>query len=190
MKKGLTVLLLMMFTLSGCSIPVALNDQTEKNISSDNQPDTRFHYANLLTQEEAMKLLGSGEYGILSTIGEGNLPYGVPVSYALVENSIYFHCANEGAKLDNIKGNSKVCFTVVGKTNVLAEKFSTEYESVIVFGNAAIVEGDEKVLGLKEIIKKYSPDFIPEGDEYINRAKNETTVVRISIEGFTGKHRK
>lgn len=142
-----------------------------------------------MTQDEAMELLGRGEYGILSTIGEDNQPYGVPVSYALVDNSIYFHCATEGAKLDNILNNNKVCFTVVGLTNVLPEKFSTVYESSIVFGKATIVNDEEKVFALKEIVKKYSHDFIAEGDEYINRAKDKTTVVRIVIEELSGKER-
>jgi nitroimidazol reductase NimA-like FMN-containing flavoprotein (pyridoxamine 5'-phosphate oxidase superfamily) len=142
-----------------------------------------------MTNQEALGLLERGEYGILSTVGEDNQPYGVPLSYVLLDNCIYFHCANEGAKLNNIMNSNRVCFTVVGRTNVLSEKFSTEYESVIVFGKASMVEEDEKIKGLRGIIKKYSPDFIKEGEEYINRAKYNTTVVKIEIEEFSGKHR-
>lgn len=142
-----------------------------------------------MTQDEAMELLSRGEYGVLSTIGEDNQPYGVPVSYVLADNSIYFHCAAEGAKLDNILKNNRVCFTVVGLTNILSEKFTTVYESTIVFGKACLVDDEEKVIALKEIVKKYSPDFIAEGDEYINRAKDKTTVVKITIEELSGKER-
>lgn len=142
-----------------------------------------------MTSEEAAELLQRGEYGVLSTIDGENEPYGVPLSYVYFDNAIFFHSANEGTKLDNILNSSNVCFTVVGKTNVLPDKFSTEYESVIVFGKGKIVTGDEKVRGLRELIKKYSPDFISEGDEYIERAKEKTTVVKIEITDFTGKHR-
>lgn len=137
----------------------------------------------------AMKLLINGEYGILSTVGNDNIPYGVPLSYVVDNNAIYFHCATIGSKLDNIENNNNVCFTVVGQTKVLPEKFSTEYESVIVFGNAEIINGEEKHNALKLIVKKYSPDYIEAGDEYINRAHEKTTIVKINIKEYSGKHR-
>lgn len=143
----------------------------------------------LMKDTEAMELLIKGEYGILSTISSENEPYGIPLSYAAAGKKIYFHCAPVGSKLDNIMYSSKVCFTVVGQTNVLPDKFSTEYESVVIFGKAAIVDGDEKISALKELVKKYSPDFIKEGDEYINKSLERTAVVRIDIEDMSGKHR-
>lgn len=142
-----------------------------------------------MTREEAVELLNRGEYGVLSTLDDQEQPYGVPLSYAYANDALYIHCANKGTKLDNIIYNSKVCFTVVGKTKVLPGKFSTEYESVIVFGRAGIVNGDDKVKGLRELIKKYSPEFIKEGEEYIERARENTTVVKIEIVDFSGKHR-
>jgi uncharacterized protein len=142
-----------------------------------------------MDRDKAIILLIEGEYGILSTSGKDNIPYGIPISYILKENNLYFHCALEGSKLDKISENSKVCFTVVGKTKILPDKFSTEYESVIVFGTASIASGPEKRMALLEIIKKYSPAFIDEGNEYIERAQDKTIVVKIEIEELTGKHR-
>lgn len=46
-----------------------------------------------LSDEVAYALLKGGEYGVLSTVDEDGQPYGVPVSYALEGNLIYFHCA-------------------------------------------------------------------------------------------------
>jgi nitroimidazol reductase NimA-like FMN-containing flavoprotein (pyridoxamine 5'-phosphate oxidase superfamily) len=55
-----------------------------------------------------------------------------------------FHGAvSGGSKYGNIVGNGKVCFTVVGRIDVMPEKFSTLFESVIVFGEAVLVS-DEK----------------------------------------------
>ena len=51
----------------------------------------------------ALKLLTKGSYGILSTIGKDGFPYGVPLNYTYLENSIWFHCGINGHKLDNIK---------------------------------------------------------------------------------------
>ncbi|KOA19652.1 pyridoxamine 5'-phosphate oxidase [Clostridium homopropionicum DSM 5847] len=138
---------------------------------------------------DAFELLKKGEYGILSTCGEENQPYGVPVNYVVIGNSIYIHCAMVGSKIDNINANNKVSFTVVGKTKVLKDKFSTEYESVIVMGTAAIVSEAERTEPLLEFISKYSPEYLNEGREYVERAKNKTNIIKIEIESITGKHR-
>jgi nitroimidazol reductase NimA-like FMN-containing flavoprotein (pyridoxamine 5'-phosphate oxidase superfamily) len=45
-----------------------------------------------------MALLKRGEYGILSTSDKNNRPYGIPVNYVVMEESIFFHCATEGQK--------------------------------------------------------------------------------------------
>jgi nitroimidazol reductase NimA-like FMN-containing flavoprotein (pyridoxamine 5'-phosphate oxidase superfamily) len=142
------------------------------------------------TPEEAFELLSRGEYGILATSDGTNQPYALPLSYVYANDCIYFHCAREGHKLDNIKSNEKVSFTVVGATKVLPAKFSTSFESVVVFGTASIIEDEnEKVAALKSLIEKYSGDFITEGLEYIDRAAAATCVVRIHIDRITGKNR-
>lgn len=139
--------------------------------------------------EAALEVLANGEYGVLSMIGENGYAYGVPISYTYSDNKIYLHGAKEGAKLENIKFNNKVSFCVVGKTEVLPSQFSTNYESVIVFGDAIEVEGQEKVEHLMNIIKKYSTNFITEGEKYLQASAHETTVVRIDIKHLTGKAR-
>jgi len=143
-----------------------------------------------MDEEEALELLQQGEYGILSTADLDHQPYGVPLSYILVDKYIYFHCAIEGHKLRNIAENSKSCFTVVGKTHLVPEKFTTEYESVIAFGEVCRVEDDvEKVMALRAFVKKYSGAFTLEGDQYITNAKQKTVVFKMRIQLFRGKHR-
>ena len=142
-----------------------------------------------MSEMESFELLNKGKYGILSTCGEDNQPYGIPLSYVVINKDIYFHCAGVGTKLDNISVNDKVSFTVVGKTEVLQEKFSTEYESVIAFGHAIKLKEEEKYEPLMEFIRKYSPEFIEEGKLYIDKAKEKTTLVKIKIYSFSGKHR-
>ncbi len=137
--------------------------------------------------EEALRILESGEYGILSTSGSNGYAYGVPLSYACSNGCIYFHCAVEGHKLDNIAHNNRVSFCVVGATEVLPENFSTKYESVIVFGKASVVDGEEKREALMTILNKYSPQFLEKGIKYINADAVKTKVVKIEIEHITGK---
>ncbi|GAA0713302.1 pyridoxamine 5'-phosphate oxidase family protein [Paraclostridium ghonii] len=136
---------------------------------------------------EALDILKNGEYGVLSTIGENRYAYGVPLSYVYSNESIYFHCALEGQKLDNINYNNKVSFCVIGKTCVTPEKFSTKYESAIVFGKASEVFEEEKSEALLQLLKKYSPDFIEKGKMYIKNASDKTKVIKIKIDKISGK---
>ena len=142
-----------------------------------------------MNDDQAVELLKTGEYGILSTIDAENQPFGTPLSYIFMDGSIYFHGATVGTKLDNIKNNSKVCFTVVGKTEILPSEFTTNYASVMAFGRATIINGEEKMEALKETLKKYSKDYFEEGMKYIGQASDKVQVVKIKLEEFTGKQR-
>jgi len=143
-----------------------------------------------LENDEAIEILKNNSYGILSTVSQNSYPYGVPVSYVFLNNSIYFHCAVKGHKLDNILNNSKVSFCVVGQTCILPDKFSTKYESVVVFGRAVEIFDNEKNTALLEILNKYSPDYIEKGKEYIKNSSKATKVIKISIEHISGKARR
>ncbi len=98
-----------------------------------------------LGYEEIINILMNNMYGVLSTVSQEGYPYGVPVSYVYNQEEIYFHCAGEGHKFDNISADRKVSFCVVGQTCVLPDKFSTNYESVIAFGEAREVFDEEKI---------------------------------------------
>lgn len=134
-------------------------------------------------------ILTNGEYGVLATVGENGYPYTVPLSYVYQDNSIYFHCAKEGHKLDNIEKNPKVSFCVVTDTEVLPGKFSTNYKSIIAFGEAKELTGALKRDILFKFIEKYSQSFIEEGKRYIERAQDSAKIVEIKIEHITGKSR-
>jgi len=142
-----------------------------------------------MSEMKAIGLLAKSEYGILSTCGEDNQPYGVPLNYVVIDKNIYLHCASVGTKLDNIALNNKVGFTVIGKTKILQGEFSTEYESVIVFGHAVLLKEEEKYKPLMEFIIKYSPEFIEKGQIYIDKAMAKVTLIKIEIDSLSGKNR-
>lgn len=140
-----------------------------------------------ITKGEIEEILTKGEYGVLSTIDDNGYPYTVPLSFVYYNNNIYFHCATEGQKLDNIRQNDKVSFCVVTDTEVLAKKFTTKYKSVVVFGAASEVLDCVKEDILFELANKYSPQFLVEGKKYIQNAKDKTKVIKIDIQHITGK---
>jgi uncharacterized protein len=143
-----------------------------------------------LTDAETVSILEKGEYGILSTASPDGEPYGVPLNYCLADQCIYFHCAIEGRKLNNIGQNPRVTFCVVGKTEVLPDQFGTKYESCIVQGSASEVLGEEKQTALERIIRKYSGDFFSEGLKYIEKQWDRTKVFKILMDSVSGKARK
>ena len=141
-----------------------------------------------LDDAAAMALLKRGEYGILSTLDRRNRPYGIPVNYVVIDDSIFFHCATEGQKLENITANKDVSFCVVGKTELNPEKFTTRYESVVVMGNADLIQ--DAVLKknvLRTLVAKYAADHMASGERYIDALMDQTAVVRIVIEQLAGK---
>jgi len=144
----------------------------------------------MITNTEINSILEKGEYGILSTVSSDNDPYGVPLNYCLINECIYFHCAVEGRKINNIYSNPKVSFCVVGKTEVLPDKFGTNYESCIVQGLVSELFEEEKQLALEGLIHKYSKDFVSEGLKYIEKLKDKTRVFKITINSISGKARK
>lgn len=144
----------------------------------------------LITNAEALSILEKGEYGVLSTVSSDNEPYGVPVNYCLINECIYFHCALEGRKIDNMNSNPRVSFCVVGQTEVLPDQFGTKYESCIVQGVASESFGEEKRLALEGLIHKYSENFVSEGLKYIEKLKDKARVFKIRIESISGKARK
>ncbi|MBR5914613.1 MAG: pyridoxamine 5'-phosphate oxidase family protein [Selenomonadaceae bacterium] len=142
-----------------------------------------------LSDETAEKILLEGFYGILALSGENNYPYAVPINYAYADGKIYFHSATTGHKIDAIKNNPKASFCVVDKHEVVAEEFTSYYSSVIAFGKMRIADNDEeKILGLKLLAEKYSPNESYEHrDKEIYGKLNALVVPVLEIEHLTGK---
>ena len=143
-----------------------------------------------LTMPETFDILNNGEYGILSTMGSGGYPYGVPLDYVYFNDSVYFHCAVEGRLLDVLQANNHVSFCVVGRTELQPANFSTKYKSIILFGTVYEVSSSEKQEVLLAIIHKFSPEHLEAGKEYIEKAQDRTKVFKIKIEQITGKGKK
>ena len=142
----------------------------------------------VVNKKKAIEIIKKGSFGVLSTIGENGYPYGVPLNYTYFDNCICFHCAREGHKLDNIDFNSKVSFCVVTKSDVLSNEFDTDYESAIAFGKASVITDDSiKKEILVSLLNKYSADYLDAGKNYLKKYWDETRVVKIMIEHFSGK---
>jgi len=138
-----------------------------------------------MSYEKTLELLTRGEDGILGTISDNGYPYTVVVNYVYLNNKIYFHCAKEGHKLDNIRRNEKVSFTVYDNVEVLGEKLTTLYESLVVFGKAKVIDANREVL--LALVNKYASIDQEKVLKMIDNEFNITSLVEIEIDHITGK---
>lgn len=144
----------------------------------------------LLDEKRAFEILKDGEYGVLSMQEEnGEGAYGVPLSYVWDRgNSIYIHCAPSGHKLRCLDTCNKVSFCVVGRTQVIPEKFTTLYESILLRCTAhRTLHEAERMSALSLLISKYSPEHKVTGIEYANRSFHRTEIIRLDIEEISAK---
>jgi len=97
-----------------------------------------------LEKSEIELILKEEDTGYLC-LSQNEIPYGVPVSYAFIDNKIVVHCALTGKKLDIMRNNPDVCFIVSRnldkmKPHLPDEKCNYRFESVLCFGTAEIIE--------------------------------------------------
>ena len=161
----------------------------------------------------ALSIIDKAEFGTLATTNEDGSPYCIPISFARQDDKIYLHSACQGAKVENIERNPKVCISFVGEVQVpppspkeeldkamenpqtfgkyISNKFTTEFESALVFGTAHFVEDrEEKILGLRLISEKYTPFYMPYFMDAVEASLRVTCVLRIDIENISGKRKK
>lgn len=136
----------------------------------------------------AEKIMMDSPTGVLAVLGDDGYPYTIPLNYVYHEGKIYIHCARTGHKIDSIRRHDKVSFCVVDKDRVVPEMFATNYRSVIAFGRAKEVVGDEeKVRVMRLLNRKYSPGLKEEGEKEIKKDWSILCVIRIDIEHLSGK---
>ena len=168
-----------------CYVPYIDNPEEEENMFKKMRRNEKS-----LPESEMMEILNSAEYGVLSTIGENGYPYGVPVNFLFHDNIIYFHCAKEGHKLDNIAFCNKVSFSVVKDVSVMAESFTTKFRSVILFGKASEVHGDIKQEVFVKFMEKFSKDYMEAAIPYIRREEHSARLYQVEVEFMTAKGKK
>ncbi|HTY90008.1 MAG TPA: pyridoxamine 5'-phosphate oxidase family protein [Methanocella sp.] len=136
-----------------------------------------------------LDLLSRAEVGQLATADPDGRPYVIPVCFFYEGGRIYFHCALKGKKLDNLKTNPYVSFSVfdVLGMGVSAEKPCnswTYYHSVVASGKARILEGDEKLRPLRLLAEKFARGPVAEMPA---DSVGRTCVVEITIDEISGK---
>ncbi len=139
-------------------------------------------------REEMEKILERETLGFLGLCRDGE-PYVVPLNYAYTEGRILFHCARTGRKLEYLKENPRVCFTVGTQSGRVVRhpqgaSCRAEHESVVCYGTARLLEDlEERGRALNEFnrrLQKGAPDVTSD-------AASGCMAVEIRIEEMTGR---
>ena len=142
----------------------------------------------LMSDELNNAVLERNTNGILACFGEDGYPYGVPVNFAMSEGKIVFHSAKTGHKVDAIKENSKVSFTVVDEDTIISEEYTSYFRSVIAFGEARVLEEKERLAAMWAIIEKFSgAEEYEEKERVIVDDGPDALIVGVDIIHMTGK---
>lgn len=140
-----------------------------------------------LSKEEVVKVLERCTSGVLAVLGDDDYSYAVPLSYVYHDNKIYFHCANDGHKMDAIRKHNKVSFCVIDEDTIVPEEFTSYFRSVIVFGRARILERKDVKEALDILSAKYSPEMGEARMKEVESCVETVCMVAIDIEHMTGK---
>jgi len=136
---------------------------------------------------ELEAILRSAQICHLSMVDEGK-PYVVPLNFGYEDNALYFHSAPEGRKINILRKNPEVCFSVVARHEIVVSEracsWTAEFSSVTGTGKAAILTdraGKEK--GLTVLMSQYSDEKYDFSDEDLDGV----VIIRVEINEMTGK---
>ena len=125
-------------------------------------------------------------------IANDNIPYIVTMNFGYIshpEQIMYFHCANEGRKLDMIRRNNFVCFEMDTDHKLFSGErgcdWGMKFKSIIGYGNISIITDEKgKTEGFNSIMAHYGGSREYSFDE---KVVEQTTILRLKITGMTGK---
>ncbi len=136
---------------------------------------------------EMEQILGEEVLGYLGLAGDEQ-PYVVPLNYAYAAGKILFHCALTGQKLDAIRRNPRVCFTVGRQTGEVRDHGGSpchvDSDSVICYGRARLLDNlAERAVALNAFNRRYRP----EAPDVPRERVEQCMAVEITITEMTGR---
>lgn len=165
-------------------------DYSATDMLNDNEEPFSFRpmrrTAKSLARETCLEILRNGERGVLSVLGDGGYPYGIPLNYIFRDGNIFFHGALRGHKVDAIERCDKASFCVMDTPTKKDGNWWYTTRSVICFGRIWTVQDkDVAYHTLLSLGRKYFPleDIVQKE----MGAAPRTRVLCLNIEHMSGK---
>lgn len=144
-----------------------------------------------LSLTEAREILEEGEYCVLSTVDPDGTPYGIPLSYVMLDDRLYIHTGERaGHKIDDWEHDPRVCISVAIEVEPCYEEsfFTTRFASVIAQGRIHHLERASEVRKvLVALCMKYLPQFKDEIGGAIEREIDVTGAWCVELDEIRGK---
>jgi nitroimidazol reductase NimA-like FMN-containing flavoprotein (pyridoxamine 5'-phosphate oxidase superfamily) len=143
------------------------------------------------SREEIEKILQNETLGFLG-LCTNDKPYVIPLTYCYHNGLIIFHCALQGIKLDYIKANPQVCFTVGRQSGKVmnhphGSSCKADHDSAVCFGIARIIEDiNERCKALNT----FNHCLQPYAKEILTKDVSNCLAVEISITRMTGRQQR
>ena len=152
---------------------------------------TMRRYKQQIAQEECVQILKEQLRGVLSVLGDGDYPYGIPLDHWYCEENgkLYFHCAKTGHKLDAVQKHDKVSYCVMDEGFRKEGDWALNIRSVVIFGRMCVVGDTEDELKRKiatGLCRKFTEDEAFLQNELIN-AMPRAAFLELTSEHMTGK---
>lgn len=143
------------------------------------------------SREEMESILRQETLGFLGLCGNGQ-PYVVPMTYAYADGRILFHCAWKGKKLDLLRANPNVCFTVGNQFDAAVRhpqggQCAANQDSVICFGTARILEDETERW---EALNAFNRAIVPGAEAISLKDASSCCAVEIAVEEMTGRRQR
>ena len=143
------------------------------------------------SSEFALEVTDKCEWAVLSMTDLEGKPYAVPLTIVRDGESVYFHTAKAGRKIDILRQSPAVCLVCVGATERLKDKFPTKYESAVISGYAEeVTEEEEKIHALRILCQRHTPTNMHEFEDAVSGSLKATGVWKIQMKEVTGKAKK
>ncbi len=134
------------------------------------------------------KVLAEGRVGYLGLSLDGQ-PYVVPLTYGYLAGKILFHGALEGKKLDLIRANPRVCFTVARQFGEVVPHpqgaiCHVNSDSVICYGTARIIDDVEE---RRTTLDSFNHCLQPHAEQLTIQDVSSCSAVEITVHEMTGR---
>ena len=140
------------------------------------------------SKEFALAVADSCAYSVMATVNPDGTPYCIPLSLARDGEWLYFHSAQDGHKIDNLKAKNRVCISCVGNLQPAPGEFSIRFESAVINGTAwELSDREDKIRALSLISKRYTPANMEAFDKAVEKDLDNTGVWKIHIDEISGK---
>lgn len=141
--------------------------------------------------DELKRILKNGKYAVIAMC-RNREPYVVTLNYGYDEkdNSLVFHCAVQGLKLDFIAENPEVCAIVILDEGYVKDNCSHRYTSLVIRGKMGLIrELEEKQQALDVLLNhlEENPALIKARNIKNNASYDKFAMLRLSITELTGK---